>query len=91
MSLEKHNHVSVNLSLYPKQGGLKYTPDHGGNRTFGMLAQFAIPTELHELVTVHNTKTQQKSYNDTVKPHIKEPVNFDFRLKCFLYNMYLQG
>ena len=26
----------------------------------------------------------------TVKPRIKEPVNFDFRLKCFLYNWYLE-
>ena len=29
-------------------------------------------------------------YNDTVKPRIKEPVNFDFRLKWFLYNRYLE-
>ena len=62
MSLEKHNHVSVNLSLYPKQGGLKYTPDQGGNRTFGMLAQFAIPTELHELVRVHITLRHNKNH-----------------------------
>ena len=27
---------------------------------------------------------------NTVKPHIKEPVNFDFRLKCFLCNRYLE-
>ena len=26
----------------------------------------------------------------TVKPRMKEPVNFDFRLKCFLYNRYLE-
>ena len=27
---------------------------------------------------------------NTVKPRIKEPVNFDFKLKCFLYNRYLE-
>ena len=37
------------------------------------------------MVRVHNTKTQQKSYDDTVKARIKEPGNFDFRLKCFLF------
>ena len=26
----------------------------------------------------------------TVKPRIKDPVNFDFRLKCFLYNRCLE-
>ena len=26
----------------------------------------------------------------TVKHRIKDPVNFDFRLKCFLYNWYLE-
>jgi hypothetical protein len=28
--------------------------------------------------------------SSTVKPRIKEPVNFDFRLKWFLYNRYFQ-
>ena len=37
--------------------------------------------ELFELICL-------KQY--TVKPRIKDPVNFDFRLKRFLYNWYLE-
>jgi hypothetical protein len=38
----------------------------------------------------HSTEVKFISQNfNTVKPHIKEPVNFDFRLKWFriLYNL----